>query len=64
MPTELKGILMNNNYVRDPSSGQRYGGAPYAATRSAAQLHDDDEVLSAKSGPGQLGGVVLSNLSQ
>lgn len=64
MPQELKGILMNNNYVRDASSGQRYGGA-YGPNRSNTQLHgDDDEVISAKSGPGQLGGGVLGNLSQ
>lgn len=63
MPSELKGILMNNNYVRDSSQGQRYGGQ-YAGNRSNSQLNpDEDEVISAKSGPGQLGGPVLSNLS-
>ena len=60
---ELKGILMNYNYQKDHPSGQRY--AAYGPHRSTPVVVDgDDEVLSAKSGPGALGGAALSSLSQ
>lgn len=64
MQSELKGILMNNNYVRENNSRHRY--SPYVGPHANTQQVGDneDEVLSAKSGPGQLGGIpVLSNLS-
>ena len=55
---------MNNNYMRDNSRHRYSPYGPHANTNS--HLNDnEDEILSAKSGPGQLGGLpVLSNMSQ
>ena len=56
---------MNNNYLRENNSRQRYSPYGPQANSQSQQNDNEDEVLSAKSGPGQLAGLpVLTNLSQ
>lgn len=43
---------MNNNYLRENNSRQRYSPYGPQANSQSQQNDNEDEVLSAKSGPG------------